>query len=389
MTVRLRGLPAFGMVLVSTAYVIEISSFPVILPFLADALNVLVDSPQARMLVASYKFALVFALLLGGWIGDRIGRETIFTIGTAIFALASIVLLFIPNPESALAARTFQGFGAGLFSPMIPALLSAHNPDNPVRALARWGLITGIAAAAYPFVAETLVTNFGWAAAWAFIPFVAVVALFGLPRRSDVVGHNDPVQLKSALKDISSPVWAILGYVFLNYGITTWFLYTISINLVSMDAAVPKIGILMAVLWGTFSFSNIAVEKLWRGWASGARLLVAGTLLNATGVWVFGAFEVTALTCVLSCVLIGMGMALNNVPTTEMAFELSDRTLHGRVASLDIVSARLGGALFILVVPITGWEGIITNTWAALISLMMVAYAASQHPSYYEASQQA
>ncbi|MEM8978773.1 MAG: MFS transporter [Pseudomonadota bacterium] len=388
MTVRLRGLPAFGMVLVSTAYVVEISTFPLILPALAESLNILVQSSQARMLVAFYKIALVISLLFGGWLGDRLGKEVIFTVGTAIFCLASFALLLSPNAEAALIARALQGFGAGLFSPMVPALLSAHSPQNPVRALARWGLVTGIAAATYPIFAEQLIRLFGWSGGWVVIPLVAGLSLFGLPRTKDVKDPPEPAKIHTSLRDISIPVWAILAYVFLNYGITTWFIYAMAINMPA-GTGMYNIGLLMAVLWGTFSISNIAVEKLWNGWASGARLLVAGALLNTTGVWIFGAFGVQPICCVLAALLIGMGMALNNVPTTEMAFELSDRTMHGRVASLDIVAARLGGAVFVVWIPIVGWEGVIANTWAALISLMMVAYAASQHATYHQASQRA
>lgn len=78
---------------------------------------------------------------------------------------------------------------------------------------------------------------------------------------------------------------------------------------------------------------------------------------------------------VISCVAVGLSMALCNAPTTDLAFRLTPKTAHGTIASADIIAARLGGAIAIMILPLSLWQAAPFVLAAALVSLVTVAYA--------------
>jgi MFS family permease len=73
----------------------------------------------------AYLLALSGFLLLGGALGDRFGRRRWFQIGTAWFALASLVCGLAPNGPFLVAARGLQGVGSALLTPGSLAILQA------------------------------------------------------------------------------------------------------------------------------------------------------------------------------------------------------------------------------------------------------------------------
>src|SRR3954471_19273037 len=70
-------------------------------------------------------YAIVFGgfLLLGGRLADLLGRRRIFTIGIALFSLASLLSGLSWSAGSLVGARALQGLGGALFAPAALALL--------------------------------------------------------------------------------------------------------------------------------------------------------------------------------------------------------------------------------------------------------------------------
>ncbi|WP_420862751.1 MFS transporter [Algirhabdus cladophorae] len=341
---------------ISIAYVIEITTFPLILGGLSQSIDL--SENTAYMLVSSYKFALVASIIFAGWIGDRYSREAVFTAGAALFFVASVAILMSPALDTMLPLRILQGIGAGLFSPMIPALLAARKPDSALSALGAWGMLTGAAAAVYPFIAAYLTTHFNWQAGWAVIPIFAGLALLGLPRPSDrkTAAKKDPASSTNPFQStgrLSRHVWALLLYIFLNYGLTTWFMVAVSLIGAANNVPLTTIGLILFVVWSVFSLMNLAISILGQRLRL-KQLLLIGALVNSIGVVIFAMWPETVGLHFLAAILIGTGMALNNAPTTDLAFRMSDAAIHGRIASYDIIAARLGGAVFVLTVPVTG-----------------------------------
>ena len=93
----------------------------------------------------AYTLTLSGLLLLGGSLGDRMGRRRVFVIGVLWFTAASVGCALAPGTEVLIAMRALQGAGAALLTPGIagdPAgLVPQGGPVDRGRRLvgAGWG----------------------------------------------------------------------------------------------------------------------------------------------------------------------------------------------------------------------------------------------------------
>jgi EmrB/QacA subfamily drug resistance transporter len=80
-------------------------------------------------------YALAFGglLLLGGRLGDVLGRLTVFWIGLAVFTVFSLLGGLATEPWMLIAARAFQGVGAAIAAPSVLALITTSAPDEAAR----------------------------------------------------------------------------------------------------------------------------------------------------------------------------------------------------------------------------------------------------------------
>lgn len=145
--------------------------------------------------VTAYTLTLAGLMLIGGSLGDRLGRRRIFVTGVAWFALASALCGFAPDTGVLIAARALQGIGGALLAPGSLAIIQAsfEAGDRP-RAIGAWSGLGGVAAAVGPFLGGWIVGAAGWR--WIFflnLPLAAVVALVALrhvPETSDPSAHG-------------------------------------------------------------------------------------------------------------------------------------------------------------------------------------------------------
>jgi len=75
--------------------------------------------------VNAYTLTLASLILLGGSLGDRLGRRRVFVLGVVWFAAASLMCGLAPNVELLVAARALQGIGGALLTPGSLAILQA------------------------------------------------------------------------------------------------------------------------------------------------------------------------------------------------------------------------------------------------------------------------
>ena len=107
-------------------------------------------------------------ILIGGSLGDRLGRRRVFVIGTIWFALASLLCGLAPNAEVLIAARVLQGIGGALLTPGSLAMIQgAFRSEDRSRAIGAWSGLGGIAAALGPLVGGLLVDHASWR--WIFL----------------------------------------------------------------------------------------------------------------------------------------------------------------------------------------------------------------------------
>jgi EmrB/QacA subfamily drug resistance transporter len=118
-------------------------------------------------------------LLLGGRLGDLLGRRRMLFTGLAVFAVSSLTAGLANRAGLLVAARLVQGTGAALMAPAALSELTVSFREGNDRntALGVWGAISGIAAAAGVFLGGVLSQGPGWR--WVFFvnpPICVVVA---------------------------------------------------------------------------------------------------------------------------------------------------------------------------------------------------------------------
>ncbi|MGI9161308.1 MAG: MFS transporter [Mycobacterium sp.] len=130
-----------GMQLLATMY----STVAIVaLPRIQDELN-LSDAGRSWVITA---YVLTFGglMLLGGRLGDTIGRKRTFIVGVALFIIASILCGIAWDQTTLVVARLLQGVGAAIASPTGLALVATTFPKGPARnaATAVFAAMTGI-----------------------------------------------------------------------------------------------------------------------------------------------------------------------------------------------------------------------------------------------------
>jgi EmrB/QacA subfamily drug resistance transporter len=118
--------------------------------------------------VTAYTLTLAGLILLGGSLGDRLGRRRVFVTGVIWFAIASALCGLAPNIGVLIGARALQGVGGALLAPGSLAIIQAtFDPRDRPRAVGAWSGLGGVAGAVGPFLGGWIVQSIGWR--WIFL----------------------------------------------------------------------------------------------------------------------------------------------------------------------------------------------------------------------------
>ena len=137
------------------------------------------DTAALQWTLNGYLLTLSALILLGGSLGDRLGRRLIFNVGVAWFTTASVLCAVAPSVEVLVLARVLQGVGGALLTPGSLAIIEAtFHPEDRARAIGAWSGLGGVAAAIGPLVGGYLVQSVSWRAIFLLnIPLGAFVIL--------------------------------------------------------------------------------------------------------------------------------------------------------------------------------------------------------------------
>ncbi len=165
-----------------------------------------------------YLLPLASLILLGGSLGDRLGRRRVYLIGVTWFAGASLLCAIAPTIGVLIAARALQGIGGALLTPGSLAIISAtFAPEDRAAAVGAWSGLGGVATAIGPFLGGWLVQDVSWR--WAFginVPFAIAVIMLGLK----YVPESRSEHRQSRL-DVPGTVLVAAGLAALTYGTTS------------------------------------------------------------------------------------------------------------------------------------------------------------------------
>ena len=148
---------------------------------------------QLQWVVNGYLLALASLVLLGGALGDRLGRRRVYLVGVAWFMVASALCALAQTPGQLIGLRVLQGVGAALLTPGALSLIqSSYRPEDRASAIGAWAGMSGVAAALGPIVGGWLVDNASWR--WIFainVPLCIAVLLltrYSTPESRDTSG---------------------------------------------------------------------------------------------------------------------------------------------------------------------------------------------------------
>jgi EmrB/QacA subfamily drug resistance transporter len=125
---------------------------------------------------------LAALILVGGSLGDLLGRRRMFVLGVGIFAAASIACGLSSNIQQLVIARCIQGVGAAFLVPGSLSIISASfDEQNRGQAIGTWSGFTAITTAIGPVLGGWLVQHASWR--WVFfinVPLAATVIAISL-----------------------------------------------------------------------------------------------------------------------------------------------------------------------------------------------------------------
>ena len=136
---------------------------------------------ELQWVSTGYLLSLASLILVGGALGDRLGRRRIYLIGVIGFAAGSALCTFRPVTRPAGAVPRAAGIAAALLVPGALALIqSSYREEDRPAAIGTWAGVSGIATAVGPLLGGFLVDHAGWR--WIFainLPLCALVVLMG------------------------------------------------------------------------------------------------------------------------------------------------------------------------------------------------------------------
>ncbi|MGF6551167.1 MFS family permease [Paraburkholderia youngii] len=187
----------------------------VALPSIQSELGASVAAMQ--WVVNAYLLFLGSLVLVGGSMGDKLGRRTVFIAGVGLFTLASAACGFAPNASALVAARAVQGIGASLLVPSSLAIIGAVFDDAARgRAIGTWAGVGAITSAVGPVAGGWLVDAWSWRAIFFLnVPLAALTIALAILAVPNSHRADAPRQL-----DWPGALSAATGLAALTFGLT-------------------------------------------------------------------------------------------------------------------------------------------------------------------------
>jgi MFS family permease len=182
-----------------------------------------------QWVVEAYLLTLGALLLVGGSLGDLLGRRRIFALGLAGFGVTSVICAVAPTVELLIAARALQGIAGALLVPASLAVITATFPDEERgAAIGSWTAWTGIAMVVGPLGGGALIDSASWR--WIFainVPLVlgtlALVRSAVLESVDEESTHRiDYLGALLCALGLAGPVFALIEQPIYGWGAIRW-----------------------------------------------------------------------------------------------------------------------------------------------------------------------
>jgi EmrB/QacA subfamily drug resistance transporter len=217
MTGSRRRWSALALIVVAQFMVIlDVAIVNVALPSIKSDL----DFSQANLQWVISAYAIVFggALLLGGRLGDLLGRRRLFMVGLGVFSLSSLLCGLAWSETSLIAFRALQGLGGALLAPAALALLMTTFTEGRDRniALGIYGAAAGSGAAAGVLLGGILTSYLTWPAIFFINVPIGIAAIALTP----VLLRESRAMLPHRHFDLAGAISVTSGLMILVYALT-------------------------------------------------------------------------------------------------------------------------------------------------------------------------
>jgi EmrB/QacA subfamily drug resistance transporter len=211
---RTKRLTLFAAILGSAVVFMDGTIVNVALPAIRDDLGSGLAAQQ--WIVEAYLLTLGALLLVGGSLGDRLGRRRVFMAGLAGFGATSALCAIAPSAVLLIAARALQGAAGSLLVPSSLALItSTFSAEERGAAIGSWTAWTGIAFVVGPLGGGALIEFVSWR--WVFainVPLVIATLMLAraIPesRDEEMEGRIDYLGALLASLGLAGPVFALI-----------------------------------------------------------------------------------------------------------------------------------------------------------------------------------
>ncbi|HTE00291.1 MAG TPA: MFS transporter [Mucilaginibacter sp.] len=215
-------------ILASAMAFIDGTALNVVLPSLQKSLNA--TGADLFWLLNAYLLILAALILIGGSLGDKLGRKKIFMYGIFIFITGSAACGFAPSVTILIVSRIIQGVGGALMIPGSLSLISSSiNEKERGKAIGTWSAITTVVTMGGPVLGGALAD----AGLWRYIFFinvpigvVALIILWLKVKESRDTGSDQAIDFAGAIAIALG--LALLTFGFLRIpavGLSNWQVY--------------------------------------------------------------------------------------------------------------------------------------------------------------------
>src|SRR6195952_227327 len=156
-------------ILASSMAFIDSTALNVVLPALQKSLQA--SGTDLFWILNAYLLMLAALILIGGSLGDKLGRKKIFIVGIFIFIAASAACGLSPGVSLLIIFRLIQGIGGALMIPGSLSMISSSiNKEERGKAIGTWSAFTTVVTMGGPILGGLL----GDAGLWRYIFFINV-----------------------------------------------------------------------------------------------------------------------------------------------------------------------------------------------------------------------
>lgn len=141
---RGRGIALLVIASCQLMVVLDITIVNIALPHIQSSLGF--STENLSWVINAYTLTFGGLLLLGGRLGDILGRRRVFMFGVLLFVLASLLGGLSQESWQLLAARSLQGVGGAIASPTALSLITTTFEEGPERNRA-FGVFAAVSAA--------------------------------------------------------------------------------------------------------------------------------------------------------------------------------------------------------------------------------------------------